>query len=82
MLDSSPLPEYDMDVGDDASVDSMDEGDIMSKGSWTKKFAWLPTRMGYGWGTPLVFLRSYRERVSADRRERLYRGKKYKVILA
>ena len=49
---------------------------------WNTKFAWLPTKMGVGRNSPIVFLKKYRERVSQGKRERLFEGQKYKVIIA
>lgn len=49
---------------------------------WKVKFAWFPTRMGVGRHSPIVFLKKYRERISAGKRERLFNRKKYKVIIA
>ena len=49
---------------------------------WKTKFAWLPTKMGVGNRSPIVFFKKYRERVSQGKIERLFNGQKYKVIIA
>lgn len=54
----------------------------MSKGEWTKKFAFLPIKLGLGNRAPIVWFRTYRERRSVDKVERLFEGKKYKQIIA
>lgn len=55
----------------------------MSKGSWSRKFAFLPIRIGQTSGSPIVWLCFYRERElqSGQRIERHYRGRKYAIVI-
>lgn len=49
--------------------------------TWTKKFAWLPKKIGVNPHDPKIWFKSYRERRNGSVVERYYNGQKYKVIV-